>query len=260
MQNDDRQTPETYFISLASQGVKFPLEVNDDVINNIVSDIRLHKPRIYFPFYWKNVDVKRLDPVLLKIKPDDLKKTLFNIKTLVAERYPKKLHWMESINIFHLMGILRKLSKADDASSNEIEKFIKKEFRADSKKISQNTIIDISSLTSLSVAKKTELKDAMDLVTVFITNPELFQYYGYYQMHYYGGINSTINKMKEYIDGNDPCKIVLPQTLIGLASIHIDRYPWYGNIDILHDLFDQLPNPLKSNIDSIFHEYLKNGR
>ena len=260
MQNDDRQTPETYFISLAAQGVKFPLEVNEDVINNIVSDIRLHKPRIYFPFYWKNVDVKRLDSVLLKIKPDDLKKTLFNIKILVGERYPYKLHWMESINIFHLMGIFRKLSKVDDTLSNEIEKFIREEFRADFKKISQYTIIDISSLIAVSVAKKTELKDAMGLVNVFMTNPELFKYYGYYQMHYYGGINSTINKMKEYIGVDDPCQIVIPQTLIGLASIHIDRYPWYGNINILHDLFDQLPQTLKNNTSSIFYDFLKNGR
>lgn len=72
MPNDVQQTSETYFISLASQGVKFPLEVDDNVIDNIVSDIRLQRPRIYFPFYWKNVDVKRLNPVISQILPTDL--------------------------------------------------------------------------------------------------------------------------------------------------------------------------------------------
>lgn len=260
MPNDVQQTSETYFISLASQGVKFPLEVDDNVIDNIVSDIRLQRPRIYFPFYWKNVDVKRLNPVISQILPTDLIKTLFNIKALVAERYPNKLHWMESVNIYHLMGMLRKLSKEDDSLSNEIEKFIRKEFSNDIGNITQYTIIDISSLTSLFVAKRTELKDAMDLVNVFITNPELLKYYGYYQMHYYDGINTTLEKMKEYIDENDPCQIVLPQTLLGLASIHIDRYPWYNNTDILHELFEKLPGRMKCDIEPMYHNLLKNGR
>lgn len=249
------EVPERELLDLSLEGIHIPKESSSEVMRRIAKGLKSRKIDLYFPFFWTHSDVSKFHKSYIdKVPLDDLLWYLNELYRIVKDRYPKGLHWIERINIYHVYGLIRLIGKNDPKTAiRTIRKTINFQ-----KQTKEKSVFYISANSTLAILQERETKEMSDFLKELITVPAFLHFYGSYQIYYYDGFENCISRLEKYINTSN--EIFIPQSMLSLISIksHIDWQTKKNTEPIIKErLFDVLGDKAKSMVDKYYKKVVE---
>ena len=195
------KSPQSTAIALQRLGLEIFPKPTAERIHTIVREINERRVKIHFPDFWPRHYVQEYREYIQLYLDDD---ALSYVIDAVRERCTgRSLHWIEEINLFRLYGLVR------FKSSINPHKFIS----GDGPK--ELAFPLISACNSLIIQQPDNNRLILNTVTRLLEN-RLSRQHAEFTVRYYGGIESTLNGLQDYV--GTPRESTIPVTLSALLS------------------------------------------
>lgn len=176
---------------------------------SVVERINSGRPGILFGSFWDHEHVKTFFMNYgSRLEPDSLVRYIYEVREFMG-RGGRRVAWVEQVNLFHLIGLVRMLGGKDGAG--ELERM-----RLAGSDLVMSTIEEVSAGNIYSMLKEFSVKDAVERVHLFATR-DLLQQYALYQIYYYNGVEHLFDVLSSYKDSEKV--VVIPATIAGVYAL-----------------------------------------
>jgi len=247
-----RMSPECEVVALAAKGVPFPKHAG--AVQELSEGLSSRVFKLYFPYYWDHEEVQLLrDQAVTAIDPKHFLWYLQNLARVVLPRFPDRLHWTETCNLFHFFGFMRLL---DSCQREELRNLLDNEFGYRDVSSLRSTV-DISALSVRSALEQRSSEDMQFLCELLSARPEFLEFYGHYQIQYYGGLTPCIDRIAGYVGGGS--ELFVPQTVLGLLAVQRNEPTGVAKANT-SEIHDRLVAPLSLRARNLLNPFLTRER
>jgi len=195
---------EATLLALARNGGA-PFEQPSSIdFENLVANINARQLLVHIPWFWQHESVADfINKYVDSLDIDSLYDVIIKTEKKCEGR---ELHWMEVLNLFHLYGLCR--TAGVDPPESELTS-------------NSLSLSSLSAKNSALIVRGADAKDAIHNIEL-MQSDGICRVFAEYQLFYYGGIESVIDKLSEYVGTQK--ESVIPTTLYALIqTFHIDQ-------------------------------------
>lgn len=194
-------TPTSTAIALQRLGLEFFKQPTLESMADVIQEINSTRLKIYFPNFWTRQQTVLFREIVRENLDEDA--LAFVIKGVETKCAMRPTHWIEEINLFRLYGLMRFKSSVDI-------QFLRTENQP------KHLAFPLISAKNSMIIREPENDQLVNSAVANLLRNELTRQHAEFTIHYYDGIDNTLDAMLSYI--GTPTQGTIPVTLSSLFS------------------------------------------